>query len=166
MIDFDRLYRDYGGLLCETLRRKFGGGPPDPEDAAQSAFAKLASLEEPSKISNPRAFLFTTARNLILDHKRRENSYQRYSESVLAAQTGLRRDDLTPEQFVLEKERLGIVRSAIESLPYKQKVVLSLSRRQGYTYMQIVEKTGWSYGDVHRQMSYALAALSDALRRK
>lgn len=164
-LDFDKLYRDYCSELCSRLRRSFGTGPPDPEDAAQAAFAKFAALEDRDRIRNPRAFLLTTARNIILDHKRSEGRHFNYAQSVLAEHTSFKLDELTPERVVIEKERFDIVRRAIDTLPHKQQVVLGLSRRRGYTYMQIVEETGWSYGDVYRHMNMALATLADALKR-
>lgn len=161
----ERLYRDYRDELCRKLRRMFGSGPPDPEDAAQTAFVRLASMDDPGRVLNPRAFLFTTARNIVLDHKRSQGVQFEYARNAIATGAHENLDELTPEHVYLHRERFEIVRRTLEKLPEKQKVVLNLHRNHGYTYQQIARETGWSYGDVHRQMDAALATLMDALKR-
>lgn len=160
----EELYRTYWKDLCQQLRRAFGSGPPEPEDVAQAAFARFAELGEAVQVRNPRALLLVTARNIVLDHKRRNGRHAAYARSMQAELLNAGQDDISPERALLDMERLEIVRRAIDQLPHKQKVVLSLHRHRGYTYQQIVKETGWSYGDVYRQMESALASLSAALK--
>lgn len=162
---FEDLYRNYWQDLCQQLRRNFGSGPPEPEDVAQAAFERLAALKDPGKVLNPQAFLLVTARNIVLDHKRRSGRHSEYARSVMSEQSGLISDDLSPERLLIDKERVQQVRRAIEKLTIKQQTVLRLHRQKGYTYKMIAEETGWSYGDVYRQMDGALAALTNALKR-
>jgi RNA polymerase sigma factor (sigma-70 family) len=162
---FEALYRSYWKDLCQQLRSAFGAGPPEPEDVAQAAFERLAALEDPARVNNPKAFLLVTARNIVFDHKRRSGRHFEYARSVLSEHSGPSLDVLSPERLLIEKERFQNIRVAVESLPYKQKVVLRLHRQLGYTYQKIAEETGWSYGDVYRQMEFALVALCSALKR-
>lgn len=161
----ETLYRDYWAELCRKLRHKFGAGPPEPEDVVQTAFAKLAALKDPAGVRNPRAFLFTTARNIVVDYKRQQRRHFDYAQGLLAENPALSLDELTPERVYLHSERFEIMRKAVEKLPHKQMVVLNLHRNRGLTYQQIADETGWSYGDVYRQMEAALEALTDALKR-
>ncbi|TQV86803.1 sigma-70 family RNA polymerase sigma factor [Exilibacterium tricleocarpae] len=165
VLTFDELYRHFWQELCAHVRRTFGPGPPDPEDVAQAAFTRYVSLDDPDAVLNPRAFLFTTARNIVLDQKRKDKSHLKYAQSVLAQSSELKLDELSPERVLLEKRRFDRVRRAIDRLPHKQKVVLSLHRYRGYTFKQITEETGWSYGDVYRQLDTALATLARALKQ-
>ena len=161
---FEDLYRNYWADLCRQVRTAFGAGPPEPEDVAQAAFERLASVQNPERIHNPRGFLLVTARNIVLDHKRRSGKHFEYARVVVAEHSDLKMDDLSPERLLIHKERFLSLRQAIEKLPHKQKVVLRLHRQQGYTYQQIADETGWSYGDVNRQVDNALASLSQALK--
>jgi len=163
--DFEQLYRVYWQDLCGHLRRMFGAGPPEPEDAVQAAFIRFAALEEPHRVRNPRAFLLVTARNIILDQKRRSGRHLDYAKAVLAENSGPQLDDLSPERVLIEKERFEVINEVFQTLPHKQQVILTLRRRYNYTYQQISNETGWSYGDVYRQMDKALASLSQALKR-
>src|SRR5688572_3251372 len=63
------LYRVHWKGLCGYVRAQFGPGPPEPEDVAQTAFIRFAAAD-PAHIENPRAFLYATARNLVIDHHR------------------------------------------------------------------------------------------------
>jgi len=161
----ETLYRDYWAELCRKLRQKFGAGPPEPEDVVQAAFAKLAALKDPASIRNPRAFLFTTAHNIVVDHKRQQRRHFDYAQGLLAENPLLNLDELTPERVYIHSERFEIIRKTIEKLPDKQRVVLNLHRNHGRTYQQIADETGWSYGDVYRQMEAALETLTEALKR-
>lgn len=162
---FEALYRSYWKDLCKQLRRAFGAGPPEPEDVAQAAFARFAEIGDPARIRNPRALLLVTARNIVLDHKRRNGRHMEYARTVQADLIDAPQEAISPERALIEMERLELVRHAIDKLPHKQKVVLSLHRHRGLTYQQIVSETGWSYGDVYRQMEAALATLASALKR-
>nr|WP_321441311.1 sigma-70 family RNA polymerase sigma factor [uncultured Hyphomonas sp.] len=163
--NFEQLYQVYWQDLCGQLRRMFGAGPPEPEDAVQAAFIRYAALEEPQKVRNPRAFLLVTARNIILDQKRRSGRHMAYAKAVLAENSGSQLDDISPERVLLEKERFEVINEVFRKLPEKQQVILTLRRQHGYTYQQIADETGWSYGDVYRQMEKALASFSQALKR-
>ena len=63
------LYLVHWKGLCGYVRAQFGPGPPEPEDVAQSAFIRFAAADA-AHIENPRAFLYATARNLVIDHHR------------------------------------------------------------------------------------------------
>lgn len=162
---FEALYRSYWKDLCMQLRRAFGAGPPEPEDVAQAAFARFAELGDLSRIRNPRGLLLVTARNIVLDHKRRNGRHIEYARTFRADLTDAPQEAISPERALIEMERLELLRDAIDKLPHKQKVILSLHRHRGLTYQQIVSETGWSYGDVYRQMDAALATLASALKR-
>jgi hypothetical protein len=58
--------------LCSYLERTFGVGPPDPQDVAQQAFLRYASLNtEVDAITNARAYLKRSAYNIVVDEYRR-----------------------------------------------------------------------------------------------
>ncbi len=74
-----QLYERYWSDLCRHIRATFGAGPPDPQDVAQSAFARFLSIDDRQAVENPRAFLYTTARNIALDvtrhHKHAQSTF-------------------------------------------------------------------------------------------
>lgn len=150
--------------ICQVLRARFGEGPPEPEDMVQAAFAKFAALDDPSKVKNPRAFLYAAARNLTVDELRRNGRRQRYERELAADATEETTDRLSPEHVLLARERYTIVRDAISAMPPAQREVLTLHRVEGLSMETIARRMGTSKTTVHRQLANAIAQLHRALK--
>ena len=82
----ERLYRDHWRGLCGRLRKVFGNGPPEPEDLAQTAFAKLIEYTDPATLEDPASFLFRIAINSGRDRRRHIVRAQALIEAQLAPQ--------------------------------------------------------------------------------
>ena len=161
----DALYRDHFAELCVNIRKSFGAGPPEPEDAVQTAFEKFAKLKNPGAVRDARAFLYIAARNVVLDHKRSAKVADAYIAEQIALDHELKLEGITPERVVVSKERFDILVEAMRALPQKQQVILAMSRFEGKSYAQIREETGWSAGDISRNMNAGISALVIALKR-
>ena len=59
----DSLFKRYRLELCQKIRSNFGSGEPDPEDIVQQTFMKVSELQLQKPIANPKAFLFSLAKN-------------------------------------------------------------------------------------------------------
>ena len=158
--ELEQAYRQYWSELCKYINTKFGPGPPDPEDVAQLAFTRYAALENPAEVKNPRAYLYSTARNIVFDHYRKDKVARSYADDIQAQPELYGLEEITPEHVSIERDRLNIISEAIRRLPEKQQVVLTLKRCHGATYAQIAARTGWSMADISRQLSRALETLS------
>ena len=156
---FEEVYRSHWRELCVYLNKAFGPGPPDPEDVAQAAFVKFASLEDPGRVKNARAFLFTTARNIVMDEKRHENVVERLIDDVLLATGQESLSELSPERVIIEKERFALLEKVVRRLPPKQQTVLVLNRVHGCTHEEISRKTGWSRPNVSKHVREAAATI-------
>lgn len=159
------LYRNHFTELCANIRKSFGSGPPEPEDAVQTAFAKFATLEHPERVRDARAFLYIAARNIVLDHKRSAKVANAYIAEQIALDHELKLEGITPERVVDSKQRFDTLVEAMRDLPEKQQVILVKSRLEGKSYREIGEETGWSAGDISRNMNAAISALVLALKR-
>ncbi len=162
----ERLYRRHASELCGRLRNMFGSGPPDPEDIAQAAFAKIGEIKDIEAIRHPRAFLFKTAINLGLNAKSRANTAQSFIDDALAEADGTILEQRTPETVFSMRQRLSMIEDVVATLPAKQREVLLRNRVKGETFAEIRAATGWSQGDISRQLNSALASLQDAMRKK
>jgi RNA polymerase sigma-70 factor (ECF subfamily) len=150
------LYRAHWKGLCGYLRAEFGPGPPEPEDVAQSAFMRFAAAD-PTHIENPRAFLYATARNLVIDHHRQA---QRAAQSA-AADTPLY--ESSPENVLVQVERFRILAQALERMPLKRRRLVLLNRFEGLSYAQIGEQFGMSAENVRKHIERTLAECLRAL---
>jgi RNA polymerase sigma factor (sigma-70 family) len=163
--DLDALYRTHFTELVAHVRAAFGSGPPEPEDAVQTAFMKFARLQDRSGVANPRNFIFISAQNIIFDHRRMAKTANAYIAEQLALDSELALEQITPERVVVARERFSILTAAMRRLPQKQQVLLAMSRLEGKTYREIAAETGYSLADVSRNINQAITALVIALKR-
>lgn len=157
------LYERYWNDLCRHIRATFGAGPPDPQDVAQSAFARYLSIDDQQAVENPRAFLYTTARNIALDITRHHKHANRHSSSVAQDESAQTIDEFSPERIALAQERAAALSAAIENLPKRQRQALLLHRLHDLSYSEIAERIGSSKSDVRRQIVRALETIEAAL---
>ena len=157
------LYDRYWAELCNYINKAFGGGPPDPEDVAQTAFEKYAALNNPDDIRNPRAFLYTAARNTVFDHKRREKTKNAHADDLINGGACGHVDEISPERVLIDKERLSIIEAAVAKMPEKQRHVFLLSALEGCGYAEISRRTGVPPSSVRRYVTKALKACDDAI---
>ncbi|MBL4837470.1 MAG: RNA polymerase sigma factor [Kordiimonadaceae bacterium] len=155
----ETLYRDHFTDLCKNIHISFGGGPPEPEDIVQAAFTKFASLDHATSIEKPRSFIFIIARNLVLDYKRRRKMDDAYIAEQIALDHDFKLEGITPERVVLAKDYLNQLIRVLRTLPKKQQVILSMNRLEGKSFKQITQETGWSAGDISRNMNAGMETL-------
>lgn len=65
------LYQHHSCWLTDWLRRRLGC-PHRAADLAHDTFERLLGMHAPAGLREPRAFLTTIARGLVVDHRRRE----------------------------------------------------------------------------------------------
>ncbi|MEL7548140.1 MAG: sigma-70 family RNA polymerase sigma factor [Pseudomonadota bacterium] len=162
----DALYRQHFDELCLSIRRSFGTGPPDPEDAVQTAFARFAGLKNQDKVRNARSFLYIMARNIVLDFRRSRKVSDAYIDEQIALDRDSKLEGITPERVVIHKQRFETLIEAMRTLPHKQQKILYMSRIEGKSYREIGQETGWSAGDISRNMNAGISALAAALERR
>ncbi|MEM1276284.1 MAG: sigma-70 family RNA polymerase sigma factor [Pseudomonadota bacterium] len=161
--DLARLYRAHFKDLCRFVGFMFGKGPPEPEDVAQLAFARLAADTDVTRIRHPKAFLQSTARNIVISEMRARGVRYRYVQEAVSLQSGEQGDDLTPERVLLGKENMSVVRRALDRMPAKRRRLFTLSRIEGLSFAEISRQTGLSQTAVKKHVARAMADLDKAL---
>jgi RNA polymerase sigma-70 factor (ECF subfamily) len=156
------LYRVHWKGLCGYVRAQFGPGPPEPEDVAQAAFIRFAAAD-PSHIENPRAFLYATARHLVIDHHRQAQRASAHEHATQSAAAENPLYELSPENVLLQAERFRILARALERMPLKRRRLVLLNRFEGLSYAQIGEQFGMSAENVRKHIERTLAECLRAL---
>jgi RNA polymerase sigma factor (sigma-70 family) len=161
----DVLYTRHWGELCHYIKKHVGAGPPDPEDVAQEAFIKYAALVNQDAIDNPRAYLFRTAHNVLIDECRRLALRRATAGDTHALPMN---DDRTPERVLVGQERLRVLSRALRAMPAARRRSFLLNRLQGFSGAAIARMTGYAESAVKKHIGLALteleAALTDAER--
>jgi RNA polymerase sigma-70 factor (ECF subfamily) len=156
------LYRQYRDVVRRYVVRTFGQGPPDPDDVVQAAFERFATLEQPAKIDNPQAFLVKSARNYVIDQRRRLSVRASYRQNVQSVMDSS--DDLNAERVLSAKERWEILERAIRAMDPRRQEVLIMHRINGLSYAEIARRKGLSQTMVKTLVAQALVICERALR--
>ena len=128
------------------------------EDLVQEAFLKLHAHWE--DVTNPRAWLFRSIRNLALNHLR---DHQR--ETTIDASHDWESDSPDPDQTLGRLETLGTLQLLVSELDPADRDLISLKYHENLKYDQISQRTGLSVGNVGYKLHHALKHLADSLRR-
>jgi RNA polymerase sigma-70 factor (ECF subfamily) len=156
----------YGDLVCLYRLRvidvvyRMCGDAILAEDAAQDAFIRAwYSLHNFKAGSSFRNWLYRIAVNAAIDSLRRERPQSDIDEMELAAP--LERMEAQMEA----RERIRIVRRAVQALPTASRVVLILREYHGLTYQEISDVLEISKGTVMSRLNYARNRLAEQLSK-
>lgn len=152
-----RVYRDHRAELANFVRRKFGEGPPEPEDVVQAAFMKLAAFDAPETIANPRAFLYRTAKNIAIDARRRLARRAAWAEGEGRVEAAEHEESVfTPERVVIGRQEFAVLENAVRALPAKHRRFLLMNRVDGLTFAEIARREKVSASGVAKIVAQAL----------
>jgi RNA polymerase sigma-70 factor (ECF subfamily) len=162
--DIRTLYERHWSELCGYLRKRFGAGPPEPQDVAQQTFLRYATSPSCSEIRNERAYLFRIAHNVLVEERRRIAARRTVTAGLLT-RSPASADELTPERILMGTEHLNILRSVIDTAPVVRRRSFLLNRLDGLTCAEIARRTGYSESAVKKHVTLLLADLETAMQR-
>ncbi|MEM6793884.1 MAG: RNA polymerase sigma factor [Acidobacteriota bacterium] len=153
----ERLFAKHERSLLQFFRRRLKSDE-DARDAAQEVFLRLAQPgARKAAEGRERAYLFTIARNLLIDQHRRREA-RGVEASVPPAEVHLPAADDT-EQKAIVQETVEVLREGLSSLKPEIREVFILHRFGSYGYRQIAVRLGVSERTVERRISLALLHL-------
>lgn len=138
------IYESYARQLSASLRKVYGSGQLDPDDIAQAAFEKVLAHGQPAKISNLKAFLWSTARNLLRNELRSKGVRDRYAIDIEQIYFHSKGDDLTPERVIVARQQLKVINTALRLMPEKRRTALILHRIDGLSIAEVGRRIGIS----------------------
>jgi len=128
------------------------------EDLMQELYLKLASLDPPTALDNPSAFLHRAAHNLMLDRLRQEKR-------------GIQRDGAWQEAHELQagepalddalaaRRRLNRLIALVEEMPAKMREAFRLQKLEGMSQAETARAMNISVSAVEKHISAALKLL-------
>ena len=143
------LYSDHHGWLQSWLRRKLGNSF-DAADLAQDTFARLLTARNPEVIAQPRAYLTTVARRLMVNHFERQSLERAYLASL-----ALLPEALVPsvEERAILLETLHELDALLDELPPPVRTAFLMSQLEGLSYDEIAARLKLSVRTVTRYMA-------------
>ena len=156
------LYCEHHGWLFGWLRRKLGCAH-NAADLAQDTFARILNARESvASLREPRAFLSTTARRLIIDQVRRkhiENAYLQELALTAEALEGFQ----SPEHILSTLEALEHIAFMLEGLHDNVRQAFVLYYLDSLTQSEIARQLGLSDRTVRKYLIQALLHCSHSL---
>lgn len=151
----DTLYSEHHRWLQGWLSRKLGNAF-EAADLAQDTFVRLlgaSSAPAEGALREPRAYLATVARRLLLNHLRRRALEQAYLDALAVLPEA---HAPSPEQQLVILQALQEIDAMLDGLPPKVRSVFILSQIDGLTYAAIAAEMTISLRSVKRYMAQAM----------
>ncbi|WP_437880196.1 RNA polymerase sigma factor [Pseudomonas sp. LRF_L74] len=123
-------------------------------DLTQEAFLRLARLPDTERIDNLRAFLFTVAGNLALDHQRQAQRRSQVEGEMPKQEPECSQPDGL-QRLAAEREQ-SLLQDAIGALPEQRRRIFLLYHVEGMTYREIAEREATTARSVEYHLRQAL----------
>jgi RNA polymerase sigma-70 factor (ECF subfamily) len=151
-------------VLIQFLNRN-GRSKADVEDLRQDVYMRVCAAAY-QKIPNPtRPLVFTIARNLLIDQVRHEQVVPIDAVENLDV-LNVAIDERTPDRTVIAREELRKLQAALEKLPERQRMVITLQRIEGLSTREIAERTGIPERTVRWSLNEGFRALAELMLRE
>ena len=155
---FERLYNSLSKDVHNFLYYKFGA-TADPADNTQEAFIKLWENCKKVPPEKAKAFLFTTASNLMLNAIKHQKVVLKHRQEQPASQ----KSNEDPEFIMRTQEYYERYQQVLASLTEEQRVAFTLSKIEGKKQAEIAEILGVTKKVVEYRIYSAFAILKKEL---
>jgi len=132
------------------------------EDICQDAFIKVYEAAQRERPKSVKPFVFTIARNIVVDRIRHAQ--------IIPIETALDLDALEiaseepgPERAVIARDELNRLKAALDRLPRRCREAVTLRKIEGLSMREIAERMGISVKTVDAHLVEGAAALANFL---
>ncbi|TCS15284.1 RNA polymerase sigma-70 factor (ECF subfamily) [Caulobacter sp. BK020] len=139
------------------------GQDADVDDIVQEVFVRFARRTPGEAIERLDAYLFQTAANLIRDRARHRQVRREAAAETEDASAPQR--PASPEQALIDRQTLALVREALADLPERTRNVFLLHRVDGMRHQDIAGALNMSVSTVEKDVRRAMAHLTRRVRR-
>ena len=146
------LYRTHHAWLHGWLSRRIGCHE-SAADLAQDTFVRLLKSRQASPLREPRAYLSSIARGLMIDQYRRRELERAYLASIEALP---QQEVPSAESRLLILDALERIDRMLDQLKPRVRQAFLFAQLDGLTCTQIAEKLGVSRATVERDLAKAL----------
>ncbi|WP_430689469.1 ferric citrate uptake sigma factor FecI [Klebsiella variicola] len=148
----ESLYGAHHGWLKSWLTRRLQS-TFDADDIAQDTFLRVMGSETLSTIRDPRSFLCSIAKRVMVDLFRRNALEKAYLEMLALMPEKL---VPSPEERESQLETLQLIDEMLDGLSGKTREAFLLSQLEGLTYSDIAQKLGVSASSVKKYVARAV----------
>jgi len=160
---FETHVRPHEAMLRAWLLSRFSNAS-DIDEIIQEAYVRILRVEKREKIVSPKAFLFTTARNLCISRLRKESVRATLSLADID-ELGVIDDGESVPDVLARSEELEFLTQAIQSLPERCRQVITLRKIYGMSQKEVARELGISVNTVENQGTIGLRKLGTIFRQ-
>lgn len=146
------LYAQHHGWLQRWLRSKLGNSS-DAADLAHDVFTRILTRRQPVGAREPRAFLSTLARRVVIDHWRRRELEIAWLDSLAALPEP---QAPSPESRAIILETLVAIDSMLDAFKPAIRDAFLMNQLDGLSCPEIATRLGVSLATVERHVARAL----------
>lgn len=152
-VDVRTLYVNHHAWLLGWLRKRMRHGD-HAADLAHDIFVQiLGKPEQLQELRQPRAWLSTVARGVLVDRVRRQRIERAYLQAIVHLPEA---EVPSPESQLILLETLSRVDALLNGLPAKVRMAFLMSRLDGLSYKDIAERLAVSLSSVEKYMASAI----------
>jgi RNA polymerase sigma-70 factor (ECF subfamily) len=170
-----RFYSVYCGLVRNAVARKLArvtGAQPlvsNIDDICSEVFERVfangcRALEKLQKADSVAPWLVTVAQNRTMDHFRKLTTREKYAAMAVREEAAGYAPG--PDEEAMDRERRDEVRAAMDELPSKDRLALTLFFMDGLTYAEIAEMTRTNINTVAARIRRAKTKLRAILEER
>ena len=153
MTDFEDLYRRYAPDVYR-FALYLSGSPAQAEDLASETFVRVWTARDNIRTASVKAYLFTIARNLHVDTRRRDARNVELPELLLDPSPG-------PDVEAQDKQALDTVLRALQQIPEVDRAALLMRAQDGLPYEEIAAALGIPLASARVKVHRARLRLAD-----
>ncbi|MGK6353812.1 RNA polymerase sigma factor [Sphingomonas sp. DT-207] len=138
------------------LQRRFVAAA-EVEDIVQECYCRLARLSDVAHIVEPRGYLFTIARNIAVEHRKRAAIVRLEPLSDMSDEDGI--DFLSPERIAEARQDLGRLQAALDELSDRARRIFIMRKVEGLSQKEVARALGVTEAVVENDASRSLRAV-------
>jgi len=148
-------------VLMQFLRRS-ARDYADAEDLRQEVYMRVCEAAQAEIPRAARPFVFTVARNLLIDRARREPVVSIEAVADLEV-LNVAIDEPGPDRSVAARDELRRLQNALQGLPPRSRSAVVMRKVDGLSRREIAQRLGVTEKTVERHLTIGLRALADAI---
>ncbi|MFR0692753.1 sigma-70 family RNA polymerase sigma factor [Enterobacterales bacterium AE_CKDN230030158-1A_HGKHYDSX7] len=146
------LYNDHHGWLHQWLRKRLGCRE-QAADLAQDTFVRVIAQRRLLELRQPRAYLTTVARSLVIDHYRRRTLEQAYLETLAALPEPV---EISPQTRCIIIETLLEIDALLDGMGARTREIFLMAQLDGLSFVEIGKRLSLSANSVRKHFVRAL----------
>ncbi len=136
----------------------------DIDDVIQETFFKLLRAYNTGPLVNPRAYLFVTAKNLVMSRFRHQR-YEKPNENAPVANMDIVSEMKSPLEETISNDEVSHLVEAIEQLPERCCQVITMRKIYGFSQLEVSRKLGISVNTVQNQTALGVRKVGEYFRK-